>query len=163
MQRDPVGHILMDTLPLDVNSIVSEELTKEERRNPKSFSSGAKIGHIHLRVTDLERSVKFYHEKLGLEVTLNLVSMGAAFLSAGGYHHHIGLNTWNSLNGKPRTQDEAGLGYFTITTPSINTIKSLVYDSATPEQQKKLKSEVNENQLLINDPDGIGILIKKSE
>ena len=138
--RDNEGHIMMDTLPLDLDSLVSEKPNTEERENAEAFPSGARIGHIHLRVTNLERSIKFYHEKLGLDITLNSGSMGAAFLSAGGYHHHIGMNTWNSLGGAAHTHGEAGLEYFTITTPdrsSLNTIRSIIYDSVTSEQRKK--------------------------
>ena len=75
--RDNEGHIMMDTLPLDLDSLVSEELNKEERENAEAFTSGARIGHIHLKVTNLERSIKFYHEKLGLDITVNWSSMGA--------------------------------------------------------------------------------------
>jgi catechol 2,3-dioxygenase len=166
--RDSQGHIMMDTLPLNLDALVSEELTKEELDNPKVFPNGAKIGHIHLRVTNLKRSVKFYHEKLGLDITVDWSSMGAAFLSAGGYHHHIALNTWNTLNGNAHTNVEAGLEYFTIKTHNrsyLNTIRSIIYDSITPKQQKKQsrreEEEVNNmNQILIKDPDGIQILIK---
>jgi catechol 2,3-dioxygenase len=87
----------MDTLPLDLDSLVSE-LDKEERKNSRPFPSGARIGHMHLRVSNLENSLRFYHEKLGLDITLDWISMGAAFLSVGGYHHQIGMNTWQSLN-----------------------------------------------------------------
>jgi catechol 2,3-dioxygenase len=64
-----------------------------------AFPTGAKIGHIHLRVTNLDRSITF-HEILGQDITVNWKQMGAAFLSTGGYHHHIGMNTWHSLNGE---------------------------------------------------------------
>jgi catechol 2,3-dioxygenase len=63
--------------------------------------------------------------------------MGAAFLSAGGYHHHIGMNTWNSLNGKAHTSGVAGIEYFAITTHDrsyLNTVRSIIYDSITPKE-----------------------------
>jgi catechol 2,3-dioxygenase len=159
--RDNEGHIMMDTLPLDLNSLVSKELDKEERENTVVFPTGARIGHIHLRVTNLERSIMFYHEKLGLDITLNWSSMGAAFLSAGGYHHHIGMNTWNSLGGDVHIHGEAGLGYFTIIVPdrsSISAIKSNIHNPVSSEQQKKRR--VDKNQFLVFDPDGIQIMIK---
>ena len=59
-----------------------------------------RIGHVHLRVANLDRAISFYNRVLGFEVVLRFGN-SAAFLSAGGYHHHIGLNTWESLNGKP--------------------------------------------------------------
>ena len=70
---------MMDTLALDLNSLLAEiNYDKEERNNVKAFPTGARIGHIHLRVTNLERSIKFYHEKIGLDITVNWLSMGAA-------------------------------------------------------------------------------------
>jgi catechol 2,3-dioxygenase len=64
---------------------------------------------VYLKVTTLERSIEFYHKKLGLDITLDWSSMGAAFLSSGGYHHHIGINTWHSLDGEGHRDDETGL------------------------------------------------------
>jgi catechol 2,3-dioxygenase len=160
--RDSRGQIRMDTLPLDLNSMISEELNNEERKSAKAFPSGARIGHIHLKVTNLERSIKFYHGELGLDITLNYSSMGAAFLSGGGYHHQIGINVWYSLNGKPRTRGENGLEYFVINIPrtssSINTIRSFMHDHAT----KQHKRELDEEQILASDPDGIQFFIKSS-
>ncbi|MEM6466462.1 MAG: VOC family protein, partial [Pseudomonadota bacterium] len=65
------------------------------RTAPSPAPSATRIGHVHLRVSDLERSVAFYSDLLGFDVMLS--GNGSAFLSAGGYHHHIGLNTWESL------------------------------------------------------------------
>jgi catechol 2,3-dioxygenase len=105
--RDGSGHVMMDTLPLDLDSLLSE-LDLEERRNAGKFPTGARIGHIHLRVTNLKRSIQFYHQGIGLDLTADWSSMGASFLSAGGYHHHIGINTWFSLNGESHTQGDLG-------------------------------------------------------
>jgi catechol 2,3-dioxygenase len=157
---DSEGHVKMDTLPLDLNSLVSE-LNKEERKNPKAFPTGARIGHMHIRVTNLERSIKFYHEKIGLDITSDWSSMGAAFLSAGGYHHHIGMNTWHSLNGEVHGDGETGLENFTISIPdrsSFNTIKTIINPHTSSKQQKKKNAD--NNQFLVSDPDRIQIVIK---
>jgi catechol 2,3-dioxygenase len=158
--HDNEGHINMDTLPLDLNSLVSE-LNIEERKTAKAFPTGARIGHMHIRVINLQRSIKFYHEKIGLNITSDWSSMGAAFLSAGGYHHHIGINTWHSLNGKVHGDGETGLENFTIAIPdrtSFNTIESIINRHTSSEQQTKQKTD--RNQFLIFDPDGIQIVFK---
>lgn len=81
-----------------------------------TIPSGTRIGHIHLKVSDLERSLKFYADLLGFEVQQRLGD-GAAFISAGGYHHHIGLNTWHSKNGGPAPVNTAGLFHTAILFP----------------------------------------------
>jgi len=73
-----------------------------------SISASARVGHIHLRVSDLERSIAFYSGVLGFEVTQRY-GPGAAFLAAGDYHHHIGLNTWESLGATPPPKGHTGL------------------------------------------------------
>ena len=77
---------------------------------PYTVPVGTSIGHVHLQVTDLERALKFYRDLLGFEVML-LAGGQAAFLSAGGYHHHIGLNTWHSAGGRP-AQHEGVAGLY---------------------------------------------------
>ena len=67
----------MNTFPLDLNSLLDEINNKEEINNAKAFPTGARIGHIHLRVTNLERSIKFYHQEIGLDITLDWSPMGA--------------------------------------------------------------------------------------
>jgi catechol 2,3-dioxygenase len=75
------------------------------------------IGHVHLKVADLERSLGFYRDVLGFEVTQGYGSQ-AAFLSAGGYHHHLGLNTWESAGGQPPPPGTTGLYHVAILYPT---------------------------------------------
>src|ERR1043165_6198473 len=75
------------------------------------------IGHVHLKVADLERALAFWRDVLGFEVTQRMGSQ-AAFLSAGGYHHHIGLNTWESAGGSPPSRGTTGLYHFAINYPT---------------------------------------------
>jgi catechol 2,3-dioxygenase len=79
--------------------------------------SGARIGHVHLRVSNLSRAIAFYNGVLGFEVTQRMGD-SAAFLSAGGYHHHIGLNTWESLGGKAPAAGTTGLYHLAIVYPA---------------------------------------------
>src|SRR5258707_11513706 len=72
----------------------------EPQLAPRPIDPGVDIGHVHLKVADLERALAFYCGVLGFELTMRY-GPSAAFVSAGGYHHHIGLNTWESLGGAP--------------------------------------------------------------
>jgi len=76
-----------------------------------------RIGHIHLKVADLERSIEFYRDLLGFEIT-QYYGDSAVFLSAGGYHHHIGLNTWESKDAPPAPRNSAGLFHLAILYPT---------------------------------------------
>src|ERR1700760_4833475 len=78
---------------------------------------GVRIGHVHLKVADLERAIAFYHGVLGFEITQRMGSQ-AAFLSAVGYHHHIGLNTWESRGGHPPAPGTTGLFHTAILYPT---------------------------------------------
>ncbi len=80
------------------------------------IAPATRIGHVHLKVADLDRSIAFYSGVLGFEVTQRN-GPGAAFLSAGGYHHHIGLNTWESAGGTPPPPGHTGLYHTAILYP----------------------------------------------
>jgi catechol 2,3-dioxygenase len=84
---------------------------------PKSIPSGTRIGHVHLKVADLDRALKFYCDVLGFEL-MQKYGTQAAFVSAGGYHHHIGLNTWESEGGKPPPAGATGLYHLAILYPT---------------------------------------------
>jgi len=83
----------------------------------KAIHPGVRIGHVHLKVANLERALFFYRDVLGFELTQRYGDE-AAFLSAGGYHHHIGLNTWESAGGKPPPSGSTGLYHLAIAYPT---------------------------------------------
>jgi catechol 2,3-dioxygenase len=85
--------------------------------NPPAIHPGVRIGHVHLKVADLERALAFYHGVLGFEITQRM-GRQAAFLSAGGYHHHIGLNTWESAGGSSPQPGTTGLYHTAILYPT---------------------------------------------
>src|SRR6059036_1976994 len=88
---------------------------------PRSIAARARIGHVHLKVSDLERAIHFYRDVLGFELTQRYERQ-AAFLSAGGYHHHIGLNTWESRGGSPPPPGTTGLFHVAIRYPDRRTL-----------------------------------------
>lgn len=83
----------------------------------ESIDPGVRIGHVHLKVSDLERSIAFYCDVLGFDLMQRYGSQ-AAFVSAGGYHHHIGLNTWESRGGSPPPRGSTGLYHVAILYPT---------------------------------------------
>lgn len=87
--------------------------------------AATRIGHVHLKVSDLERALAFYHDLLGFEETVRY-GTGAVFLSAGGYHHHIGLNTWYSKDAPPAPVRSAGLFHTAILYPTRKDLAIIV-------------------------------------
>src|SRR5678810_198346 len=83
----------------------------------RSVHPATRIGHVHLKVAELERALAFYRDVLGFELTQRFGNQ-AAFLSAGGYHHHIGLNTWESSGGNPPAPGSTGLYHLAILYPT---------------------------------------------
>ncbi|MEN2281066.1 VOC family protein [Algoriphagus sp. SE2] len=83
---------------------------------PYTIPAASRIGHIHLKVSDIQKSLDFYQGLLGFEL-VTMYGKDAAFISAGGYHHHIGLNTWQSKGGKPAPKNSAGLFHTAILLP----------------------------------------------
>jgi catechol 2,3-dioxygenase len=117
------GQIQMATLPLDLQGIAGLADDADD-----SMPAGTTIGHVHLQVSGLAPADSFYHRLLGLDVTVRSYP-GALFMSAGGYHHHIGANTWESHGGPPPPPGSAGLDSFDLVLPSEDAVKELA-DSA---------------------------------
>lgn len=91
----------------------------------KAIHKDVRIGHVHLKVADLDRALEFYCGVLGFEVTQRYGS-GAVFISAGNYHHHIGLNTWESLGGPPPPKNSTGLFHLAILYPTRKELSDAV-------------------------------------
>jgi catechol 2,3-dioxygenase len=118
-----------------------------------------KIGHVHLKVADLDRAIAFYTDMLGFTVTTRY-GTGAAFLSAGGYHHHIGLNTWESKDGTPPPPHHTGLYHTAILYPSradLARVFKRVVDAGWP-IDGAADHGVSE-AIYFRDPDGNGVEI----
>jgi catechol 2,3-dioxygenase len=122
-----------------------------------SIDPAVDIGHVHLKVADLDRAIAFYRDVLGFELMQRMGDQ-AAFLSAGGYHHHIGLNTWESKGGSPPPAGTTGLYHVAIRYPSrealADALKRLV------ENRIPLSGASDHGvseALYLNDPDGNGI------
>ena len=115
------------------------------------------IGHVHLKVSSLDRAIAFYEGVLGFEVTQRMGD-AAAFLSAGGYHHHIGLNTWESLGGSPPAPGTTGLYHFAIRYPDRATLGDALrrLDAARIPLDGASDHGVSE-ALYLRDPDGNGL------
>lgn len=127
--------------------------TRPERPVPEQ----TRIGHVHLKVADLERAIAFYRDALGFQLTQRF-GRGAAFLSAGGYHHHIGLNTWESAGGPPPPPGTTGLYHVAILLPTradlAGALRRLVAAGILPEGAAD--HGVSE-AIYLRDPDGNGV------
>lgn len=115
------------------------------------------IGHVHLKVSDIDRSLEFYCGVLGFEVQ-ERIGNEAAFISAGGYHHHIGLNTWSSAGGSPPPAGTTGLFHFAIRYPTRAALAQALRRLAEAGVPLGGASDHGVSEAVyLNDPDGIGI------
>lgn len=116
-----------------------------------------RIGHVHLKVADLERALKFYRDLLGFEVQ-QYYGENAAFLSAGGYHHHIGLNTWYSKNGQPAPRHAAGLFHTAILYPTRKDLAIILKRLIDARYPLTGASDHGVSEAIyLDDPDGNGV------
>jgi catechol 2,3-dioxygenase len=120
-RRDPDGTIAMATLALDLDDLVGELDSQQGRAGseppPVGLAAGTRMGHVHLQVAALPEVEAFYAGVLGFDVMVRGYP-GALFVAAGGYHHHIGLNTWNSRGGATPAPGTVGLAWFQVRTGS---------------------------------------------
>jgi len=115
------------------------------------------IGHVHLTVSDLERSLVFYRDLLGFEVTTRYGD-SAVFLSAGGYHHHIALNTWAGKGATPPPEGHTGLFHFAILYPTRKELAAVLQKLIDADYPLTGTADHGVSEALyLNDPDGIGV------
>jgi catechol 2,3-dioxygenase len=119
--------------------------------------SQTKIGHVHLKVTDLDRALSFYQELLGFEL-MQKYGTQAAFISAGGYHHHIGLNTWYSKGAEPAPVHAPGLFHTAILYPTRKDLAAILQRLIDAEYPLTGASDHGVSEALyLDDPDGNGV------
>lgn len=136
----------------------ADDLTNDtDQSSPVAINAGVRVGHIHLKVADLERALRFYQGVLGFELMQRFGS-SAAFLSAGGYHHHIGLNTWESAGGRPPAPGTTGLYHVAILYPTRASLGDALrrLDAAGIALDGAADHGVSE-ALYLHDPDGNGV------
>lgn len=108
--------------PIDLRELFSHLLPDDRLDEP--MPSGTKMGHVHLHVADVEDALRFYHDLVGFDVIGHVPGVG--FVSAGGYHHHLGLNTWAGRGARPAPAGSAGLRRFTVELPAQSDLQAVV-------------------------------------
>lgn len=152
------GQVGMTTERLDTDNLLRE--IAGDQTPWRGIHPQADIGHVHLQVSDLTRTEAFYHDLLGFDVTQRNYP-GALFLSAGGYHHHIGLNIWAGHGAPPPPPDAVGLLSFTLDIPDGETKHILqTRIRASKVFQEDRQHDPSTVGLLIRDPDRNGIVVK---
>jgi catechol 2,3-dioxygenase len=114
-----------------------------------------KIGHVHLHVRDIDEAVDFYHGVIGFDVMGISKGIQMAFVSAGGYHHHIGLNTWQGRGAPPPPADALGLRHFTVELPDQKALDEVV----ARVEKAGISANQTEDGLLIYDPSQNGVIL----
>lgn len=149
------GKLQMTTDPLDIESILAEAGPQPETgaRNGYQAPEGTRLGHMHLRVTDIEAALDFYTRGLGFDL-ITRYGPSAGFVSAGGYHHHIGFNIWNSAGGPTPPEGSLGLRYFTLKLPDDAALENL----AGHLQQEGIDAQEVQGGLQARDPSGNKII-----
>jgi len=146
----------MTTDPLDVADLMGE-LDDPATEPFESLPAGTDMGHVHLQVADVAATIDFYRDVLGFDVMAELFG-SAAFLAAGGYHHHVGANTWHSLGAPPPPPGTAALRHATIVLPDAaerDRVAARVADAGS-------EPEARDDGVLVRDPSGIGLLLVAS-
>ena len=146
------GRIQMATDPLDFDGVIGE--LEGDDRPWDGLAPGTTIGHVHLHVADLRAAEAFYHGVLGFDIITNYGG-SALFVSAGGYHHHLGLNTWAGVGAPPPPPDAAGLRHFAVVLPNADALEQV----AARVRDSSLAIEQTGAGLLIRDSSQNGVML----
>jgi catechol 2,3-dioxygenase len=153
--RDQWGHngneLRMATLPLDLQDVLGELGSAEEPAN--GMPAETTMGHVHLQVSDIPSSEGFYNGALGLDVMVRSYP-GALFLAAGGYHHHLGVNTWQSAGAPPAPEGALGLDRYELVLPDASDV-----DAAAERLGERGDPVRLEEGVLATDPSGNRVLL----
>lgn len=150
--RDAQGSLQMVTEELDLDGLLGELQADPGAWN--GLPEGTRVGHVHLHVANLARSEVFYTGVLGLKL-MQRYGSAAAFLSAGGYHHHVGINTWNGAGAPPTPPDAVGLRWFSLRLPDSAALEQV----AGRVRGAGLAVEERAEGLFFTDPSGNGIIL----
>ncbi|MBW5447196.1 glyoxalase [Cohnella sp. CFH 77786] len=155
-KRDENGNVLMASEPIDWDGLL-----KEAEDEPwTALPAGTTIGHVHFHVADLDKSREFYCDILGLDMIVDASrQMGALFISAGGYHHHIGLNIWAGVGAPAAPENGTGLASFTVVMPT----KDALAQTVGRLRAGGVEVADKEGQWYAKDPSGILMRIIASE
>lgn len=154
--RDAAGAIVMATLALDLEQLAADVADVRPGTDPTSIAPGTQMGHVHLQVDDLTTAEAFYVGVLGFDAVIR--GPGALFVSAGGYHHHIGVNTWQSAGGRAPAPGAVGLRWFEMLAADQATARDVLAraSAAGVESEPTDRSDGR----LIHDPSGIAVLLR---
>jgi catechol 2,3-dioxygenase len=139
--------------PLDIDALFSH--LKEDDRLDVPIPPETRMGHVHLHVRNVDEAVDFYHGLIGFDVMGLAKTFGMAFVSAGGYHHHVGLNTWQGEGAPPPPSDAVGLRDFTVelpNQPALNEVIARIDKAGIPSNQ-------TDDGLLVHDPSQNGVIL----
>jgi len=139
--------------PLDVNDLFSN--LKANDRVDMPVPPEMRIGHVHLHVRNVQEALDFYHGLLGFDIMAVAKEFKMGFVSAGGYHHHLGLNTWQGEGAPPPPVDALGLRYFSIELPNQEALEAVIARI----DQAGIASNQTDKGLLLQDPSQNGVLL----
>ena len=154
-RTDEDGQLAMATLRLDLESLAGE--LHDAPPVPDRMPAGTSMGHVHLQVSDLAAAEDFYHGVLGFDVTVRGYP-GALFVSAGGYHHHIGLNTWNSAGAAPPAPGAVGLRSFDVRLPDRDELERVLARVSAA----ALAADTFDGTTVVRDPSGNAVLLRSA-